>query len=158
MKYLFSAIACLLLTSALSGQSTTSWEKRYFVDKYNDPTGESYETIKVLGSMRNSVVGVSSCTFVFVIDSNPKHSYINVLDYGKFPTDFYGAPGDRRMVSIKTPSGKDIKMFCSTSSSRISLKRVLKSVDFKEKGVYKIHVRKNIGAVYSSSYNLTFKI
>jgi hypothetical protein len=150
----------LLLVLAVITSLTTSaqWKQGYYVDEFGDKTGDTFMSIKAIGTFTNSATQNSKCTYFFIDSDNAMT--VDVKEYGSsMATSTNWTP---EIVKIKTPSGevKTVKnVFFSRSGSLVFRDKKynqLKSI-LTEKGRYVMVFRRS-GRYSSSSYKVIFNI
>lgn len=150
----------LLLVLAVITSLTTNaqWKQGYYVDEFGDKTGDTFMSIKAIGTFTNSATQNSKCTYFFIDSDNAMT--VDVKEYGSsMATSTNWTP---EIVKIKTPSGevKTVKnVFFSRSGSLVFRDKKynqLKSI-LTEKGRYVMVFRRS-GRYSSSSYKAIFNI
>ena len=147
-------------SSSSSSNSTTSgskWEKRYFVDEFNDLTNDPYIWLSknAYGTFSNSATTNSNLRWNFII-TNEYVSFI-LYEYGYSQVKGFASYPDKYQVSIKESDGTITTVSASNSSDRVMIRnksdyQKVINIMKKEKEI-KISI-KETGTAASSSYNL----
>lgn len=121
-KILGLSVALLLLLMTVSAlcESTDSWKQGYYVDEFNERTGEKYAYIDVQGTFSNTAATNEKLSAKIIVDLNSIQIYM--LEYETYKvTNFFSNP----TYTIRVKDGSDtihtFNGFFSESSSRISI-------------------------------------
>lgn len=151
-------VLLLLLTVITTLTTNAQWKQGNYVDEFGDLTGNTYMSMRAVGTFSNSATQNSKCIYDFYDSDNVMT--VDVKEYGSsMATSTNWTP---EIVKIKTPSGevKTVKnVFFSRSGSLVFRDKKynqLKSI-LTEKGRYVMVFRRS-GRYSSSSYKAIFNI
>jgi len=120
MKVFKTVLLLLVLATANTfAQSSVynDWEKKFYVDEFQDPTEESYRSEIFSGAFSNTATTNSTCLYKIVVTHDSWE--INVWEYGSHKARFDSAYST---FKIKTPSGEvyTLKAFFFSNSVSIT--------------------------------------
>lgn len=122
-RMLALVLAMVLLLTALPAiaEGTGIWEKREYVDEFNEPTGAWYVTTTATGTFSNTATTNSEVTAVLIIDE--QNIAIMLYEYGHYPVT--NTSSKMLEYSVRIKDGNDetytYEGFLAAGSDRIVL-------------------------------------
>lgn len=102
--------------------SDSAWEKKYYVDEFDQPTDNYYICTVLDGTFSNSATTNDYMNAVLFIDDNGLK--IRLVEYGSKYVKGYRSDGELYIATVLMPSGEKVKMRCNLAygSDRLKFK------------------------------------
>lgn len=102
--------------------SDSVWEKKYYVDEFDQPTDNYYICTVLDGTFSNSATTNDYMNAVLFIDDNGLK--IRLVEYGSKYVKGYRSDGELYIATVLMPSGEKVKMRCNLAygSDRLKFK------------------------------------